>query len=282
MVRGPYVEHLALSDEGLAGLPHLLPRRPQVDVVELVEVDPVGPHPAQRPLAGAHDVAGGQERVVRPVRHAAVDLGGEHGLLAPFAAQGEPGAEHLFGAPLARVEAVDVGGVEEVDALGQRPVHDRVRVGLLGLPAEVHRAETEAGDRQSAAPEVRVLHDDHPGTLVGVVQNDPVPFAAATAVRRVEGGAIRADLDPGWDVGGSILNGGYLLAVIGRAAVLDSPHPHPVAVSASYLGGPGRGPAPPPGPHGPAGRPLAHSSVLLAGAGGPTLTAQVTTATLGD
>ena len=52
-------------------------------------------------------------------------------------------------------------------------------------------------------------------------------FDAATAVRRAEGGGIVADLDPGWDVGGGILNGGYLLAVIGRAAVLDSPHPAP-------------------------------------------------------
>jgi hypothetical protein len=129
---------------------------------------------------------------------------------------------------------------------------------------------------------VRVLHDDHPGTLVGVVQNDPVPFAAATAVRRDEGGSIGADLDPGWDVGGSVLNGGYLLAVIGRAAVLDSPHPHPVAVSASYLRATGPGPANLTVAPGPAGKTLAHSSVLLSGADGPTLSAQVTTATLGD
>ena len=67
-------------------------------------------------------------------------------------------------------------------------------------------------------------------------------FDAGTAVRRTPDGGLAADLDPGWDVGGSILNGGYLLAVIGRAAVLDSPHPHPVAVSASYLRATGPGP----------------------------------------
>jgi hypothetical protein len=129
---------------------------------------------------------------------------------------------------------------------------------------------------------VRVFHADHPGTLIGVSQSDPVPFAAATAVHRVEAGGIGADLDPGWDVGGSILNGGYLLAVIGRAAVLDSPHPHPVAVSASYLRATGPGPVTLGVTPGPAGRTLAHSSVLLSGADGPTLSAQVTTATLGD
>ena len=114
-------------------------------------------------------------------------------------------------------------------------------------------------------------------------QNDEQSaFDAATAVRRAEGGELVADLDPGWDVGGGILNGGYLLAVVARAAAVDSPHPHPVAVSASYLR------ATPPGTAtltvtpGPAGRTLAHSSVLLSGGDGPTLSAQVTTATLGD
>lgn len=121
----------------------------------------------------------------------------------------------------------------------------------------------------------------HPGTLIGVPQSDPAPFAAATAVRRDDAGALVADLDPGWDVGGNVLNGGYLLAVIGRAAALDSPHPHPVAVSASYLRATGPGPATLAVTPGPAGRTLAHSAVVLSGADGPTLTAQVTTATLG-
>jgi hypothetical protein len=116
------------------------------------------------------------------------------------------------------------------------------------------------------------------------VPHDSVPasFETATAVRRADGGGIVADLDPGWDVGGNILNGGYLLAVIGRAAVLDSPHPHPVAVSASYLRATGPGSATLTVTPGPAGRTLAHSSVVLSGADGPTLSAQVTTATLGS
>jgi Thioesterase-like superfamily len=131
---------------------------------------------------------------------------------------------------------------------------------------------------------VRVVHAIHPGTLTTVPQIDgpPSEFTAATAVRRAEGGGLAANLDPGWDVGGSVLNGGYLLAVVARAAVLESPHPDPVAVSASFLR------ATPPGPaaltvtDGPAGRTLAHSSVELAGADGPSLAAQVTTARLGD
>jgi hypothetical protein len=79
-----------------------------------------------------------------------------------------------------------------------------------------------------------------------------------------------------------VLNGGYLLAVTARAAVLDSPHPHPVALSASYLRAPAAGPARLTVTSGPAGRTLAHSAVVLADAGGPAVTVQATTATLGS
>jgi hypothetical protein len=123
-----------------------------------------------------------------------------------------------------------------------------------------------------------------PGRLGGVPQTDGTPsaFDAATAVRRAEGGGLVADLDHGWDVGGGVLNGGYLLAVAARAAVLDSPHPHPVALSASYLRATVAGPAHLTVTPGPAGRTLAHSSVVLSGAAGPSLAVQVTTATLGS
>jgi acyl-CoA thioesterase len=123
--------------------------------------------------------------------------------------------------------------------------------------------------------------DSHPGTLGGVPQ-DLSAFDAATTVERAEGGGLVTELDPGWDVGGGILNGGYLLAVAGRAAVLESPHAHPVALSASYLRAPAAGPAALTVVPGPAGRTLAHSLVTLAGVEGPALTVQATTATLTD
>jgi hypothetical protein len=124
---------------------------------------------------------------------------------------------------------------------------------------------------------------DDPGTLAAVPQTDTVipAFDRATAVSRTEGGGVRAELDPGWDVGNGVLNGGYLLAVVARAALLDSPHPHPVALSASYLRATPGGPADLTVTPGSAGRTLAHASVLLAGAAGPSLAVQVTTAALG-
>ncbi|MCV2489641.1 thioesterase family protein [Geodermatophilus sp. YIM 151500] len=106
-------------------------------------------------------------------------------------------------------------------------------------------------------------------------------FDAATAVRRAEGGGLVADLRPGWDVGDGVLNGGYLLAVVARAAVLDSPHPHPVALSAGYLRATRSGPATLTVTPGRAGRTLAHAHVVLAGGEGPCLSVQTTTATLG-
>jgi acyl-CoA thioesterase len=105
-------------------------------------------------------------------------------------------------------------------------------------------------------------------------------FDAATDVRRTEGGGLLADLDGGWDVGGGILNGGYLLAVAARAAVLESPHPHPVALSGSYLRAASGGAATLTVEPGPAGRTLAHSQVTLSDAEGPVLAVQATTATL--
>jgi acyl-Coa thioesterase superfamily protein/acyl-CoA thioesterase superfamily protein len=114
-----------------------------------------------------------------------------------------------------------------------------------------------------------------------VPQTELSSFDRATAVTRTEGGGVRADLDSGWSVGKGVLNGGYLLGVVGRAALLDSPHPHPVAVSASYLRATPGGPADLTVTPGPAGRTLAHSSVVLAGEAGPSLAVQVTTATLG-
>ncbi|MDA0564254.1 thioesterase family protein [Streptomonospora sp. S1-112] len=64
-------------------------------------------------------------------------------------------------------------------------------------------------------------------------------FGTATEVRpRGTAGPVRefgATLDPRWSVGGKP-HGGYLLAVLGRAAALTAEdRPHPTAVSASFL-----------------------------------------------
>ncbi|MNS88881.1 hypothetical protein D3C72_1228730 [compost metagenome] len=157
-VRAAHVEHLALFDELLHGLPDFFPGRLAPDVVHLVEVDVVEPHALQAALAGALDVQRRELRGVGPLAHVAVDLGGDDDLLAPAAALGEPAAEDLLGDALAAHPAVDVGRVEEVDAVLERAVHDGERVRFGGLGPEVHRAQAQPADHQAGAAEVGVFH----------------------------------------------------------------------------------------------------------------------------
>ena len=72
---------------------------------------------------------------------------------------------------------------------------------------------------------------------------DELEFDRLTAVSRTEPGRYTAELAPGWVVGGGI-NGGYLLAVMGRAVRAElATRPDPLAVSAHYLSAPLPGPA---------------------------------------
>src|SRR3712207_6988651 len=93
-----------------------------------------------------------------------------------------------------------------------------------------HRRDTDRPLR----PRCVYSMEDEPGRLPGVPQTAGTPsaFDVATAVRPAEGGGLVADLDPGWDVGGGVLNGGYLLAGAARAPGPGGPHPHPGALSA--------------------------------------------------
>lgn len=74
-------------------------------------------------------------------------------------------------------------------------------------------------------------------------------FDTATAVRpRDDGRTFDVDIDPAWTIGPGKPNGGYLLAVLGRAA-LDATHaaggtqPHVVAANVSYVSSPAVAPA---------------------------------------
>jgi Thioesterase-like superfamily len=68
-------------------------------------------------------------------------------------------------------------------------------------------------------------------------------FDTATAIQEIGPGRYAADLAPHWSIGGRP-NGGYLLAILARAAVAvaGADHPHPLAVSASFPSSPAPGP----------------------------------------
>src|SRR5439155_20843713 len=74
----------------------------------------------------------------------------------------EPAADDLLGHALARLPAVNVGGVEEVEAAIERAIHDREAFRLGGLGPEVHRAETEPAHLEARATELHVFHRRHP------------------------------------------------------------------------------------------------------------------------
>jgi acyl-coenzyme A thioesterase PaaI-like protein len=65
-------------------------------------------------------------------------------------------------------------------------------------------------------------------------------FSDVSELRPAGPGRFEADVDPGWTIGGKP-NGGYLLAMLGRAATWRGTHPHVVAASAHYLRSPDPG-----------------------------------------
>ena len=66
-------------------------------------------------------------------------------------------------------------------------------------------------------------------------------FSAVTALIPTGDRSFDADVHPDWTIAGKP-NGGYLLAIMGRAAVVAGPHPHVIAASATYLRPPEPGP----------------------------------------
>jgi hypothetical protein len=76
------------------------------------------------------------------------------------------------------------------------------------------------------------------------VFDDPVSssdFATVTALTETGPGTFDASVHPQWTIAGKP-NGGYLLAMLGRAATAISPHQHVIAASAHYLHSPEPGP----------------------------------------
>src|SRR6266705_1281130 len=69
----------------------------------------------------------------------------------------------------------------------------------------------------------------------------PHTFDLATASVAADGGWA-AEVDPGWTIVGRP-NGGYLLALLARAALAVAGRPDPLAVSAHFLAAPSPGPA---------------------------------------
>src|SRR2546423_790960 len=66
-------------------------------------------------------------------------------------------------------------------------------------------------------------------------------FGDVTALSPIDDGRFGGDVSADWTIGGKP-NGGYLLAMLGRAATTTGPHRHVIAASAHYLRSPDPGP----------------------------------------
>jgi hypothetical protein len=153
------VANLACLDQLGKRADRLLDRRLGVDAVLVVEVDVVGAEAPQGGLASLAHVLGATADAAGP-GVAGIDhdpeLGRQHHLVAPPA---DRRADQL----LVRVGAVDVRGVEEVDAQLQRPVDGRGGFVVVDWPvgighphaAEPHRRDLE---RRLAAAEGSLIH----------------------------------------------------------------------------------------------------------------------------
>ncbi|MGP4022187.1 thioesterase family protein [Actinomadura sp. 3N407] len=104
-------------------------------------------------------------------------------------------------------------------------------------------------------------------------------FGDATAVKQVDDGRYEAVLDGDFGFA-EALNGGYLMAVLGRAAVDASPHAHPVSTAANFHRVAKPGPAEVTVESRKQGRTAAASLVTLVQDGRPVVDALITTGTL--
>ena len=70
---------------------------------------------------------------------------------------------------------------------------------------------------------------------------EPTAFSAATALTPLGECRFAGDVHAEWTIAGKP-NGGYLLSMLGRAAVACTPHPHVLSASAHYVRSPEPGP----------------------------------------
>jgi hypothetical protein len=147
-------------------LPYLVPWGASINVVHLVEVDMICLQPLQAVLASPANVVGREAAVVRAAAHWLVHFGSQDDPVAP-PTLGQPPADNLLRDAVALLHvwslgpAVDVRGVEEVDASLQRPVHDLKGGSLVRQLTEVHGSQSKPTDLQASAAKICVLHFIH-------------------------------------------------------------------------------------------------------------------------
>jgi Thioesterase-like superfamily len=109
----------------------------------------------------------------------------------------------------------------------------------------------------------------------------PRTFDGVTALAPAGPGRFEAEVSPGWTIGGKP-NGGYLLAILGRAAAAVGSHPHVISASAAYLSSPDPGPVSIAAQVLRAGRSATHIRARMSQAGRDCVEAMLITGILAD
>ena len=116
---------MAVLNQGIQRFQGFFHRRGRVKTTDLVKVNIIGLQALQTGLALVHDVHPGGTAGIRACAHRAEHLGGYHDVFALDAQI----FQRLANNALTGATAVDIGGVNEVDARVQRHRHQ-----LVGLP----------------------------------------------------------------------------------------------------------------------------------------------------
>ena len=154
---GSDIVGLALELGYLEGGPQLTPGHAAVRPVHHEDLQMVGLQPAEGVVQVTTDLPSGQAGLVVgavSLAHGRVELGDEDDLLPAAAALGEPLADDL----LAGAAAIDIGGVEEGNALLNGLVHDAEAFLLVAQSAKGHGAQADAADVQTGLTNLVVDH----------------------------------------------------------------------------------------------------------------------------
>ncbi len=164
-------------------------RRLGIGLVNLIEVDVVGAKSFEARFRGGHYIAVRSALQVRTVAHRHAELGRDDNLAAAIS---ERFAEQLFGGAAI---AVDVGGVEQRDALVERLMHDGARLFRVASHAEVVASEADGRNLESRVAKIAKFHDRSFGCVVRL--SLPEERRPASAPRHSRAGRRRAG---SWDL----------------------------------------------------------------------------------
>lgn len=120
-------------------------------LVEIVDVDAIDAEAPQARLDCPHHPMAREPAVSGTAADRIAELGGEDPVVAPVL---DRTPHDLLGAAV----GIDVGRVDEVDALVAGSIDDAARRRLVRLRAEHHRAEAQRRDFQAATAETTIVH----------------------------------------------------------------------------------------------------------------------------